>query len=54
MGILGIFPEILFILEILTAVVIDWIFYSLLEKSQSSLINDASVANDDDGLNDLV
>ena len=49
---LGVFPEILLLIELAIAVVVDWIFYNLLEKSSALLVNDASMAND--GLNDLV
>ena len=49
---LGVFPELLLLIELAIALIVDWLFYNLLEKSSSLFANDASIAND--GLNDLV
>jgi hypothetical protein len=51
-GILGVFPEILLLIELSMSVIIDWAFWGLIDKSHSLLGNDASVVND--GLNELV
>jgi hypothetical protein len=49
---LGVFPELLLLIELAIAVIIDSVFYLLFDKGQSLLSNDASIAND--GLSDLV
>lgn len=45
-GILGLLPEILLMIEIAISVIIDGIFWGLIDKSHSLLSNDASIAND--------
>ena len=52
LGILGVFPEILMLIELATSVLIDWLFWGLVDKSHSLLGNDASIGNH--GLNELV
>ncbi len=51
-GIIGILPEILFALQILIFLLVDWAYWGLIDKSNSLLANDASIAND--GLNQIV
>lgn len=51
LGIFGVFPELLMLLELVVSVLIDWLFWALIDKSHSLLGNDASVVND--GLNEL-
>lgn len=46
MGILGILPEILLVIELAICAFVDWIFWTLIDKSHSLLSNDASIAND--------
>ncbi len=53
MGILGVFPEILLLIELTVSIIVDWGFWWLVDKSHSLLGNDASVVNDN-GLNELV
>ena len=47
------FPEILLIIEIAISLVVDGVFWGLLDKNRSLLNNDGSIANVD-GLDDLV
>lgn len=51
-GIIGILPEILFALQILIFLLVDWAYWGLIDNSNSLLANDASIAND--GLNEIV
>lgn len=51
-GILGVFPEIILLIELCIAVITDWAFWGLVDKSHSLLNNDGSVVND--GLDELV
>jgi hypothetical protein len=51
-GILGVFPEIILLIEFILAIVTDWAFWGLVDKSHSLLNNDGSVVND--GLDELV
>jgi len=45
-GILGVVPEILLVLEIGLSVLVDWIFWMLIDKNHTLLTSDNSVAND--------
>jgi hypothetical protein len=51
-GILGVFPELLLLIELCISIIVDLAFWGLIDKSHSLLNNDHSVAND--GLDELV
>jgi hypothetical protein len=51
-GVLGVFPELILLIELCLSIIVDWAFWGLIDKSHSLLNNDASVVND--GLDELV
>jgi hypothetical protein len=52
LGIFGVFPELLFLMELVLGIIVDWIYWGLVDKSHSLLSNDTSIVNQ--GLEDLV
>ena len=45
MGIVGVFTEIIVLIELVICAIVDWVFWGVIEKS-NELLNDASVVNE--------